>query len=196
MTSRTWKHILSERFTEIQLCLSSLDPFSSCDQGDITRLYMVLPAEWDRLRCRNGRTLLHAAATSPNPHMVPYLTSFSAAAKIANVKNEQGKSAIHLCAQSGVGLMPLLALPGIRVDIRDRYDASALLLAIKEEQVQAVDLLLDARADVNLFAMYAGARVATPLACAVHVRRADIVQRLLQVDELDVDQPLLLGLPD
>lgn len=203
-TSSFWRSVLPLRFSNLSAYLPVQCPFECCAGNNLTLLYANIDSKWNLQRCRGcsgcgnsgGCTLLHAAAMSPCRAALAFIASLEGAVELVNLKNAKGKAAVHLCAERGFGLNHVLNLPGVDIEIRDRYDASGLIIAVKEERTEAVQTLLSFRADVNAFAMYAGPRVATPLACAVHVGSQPILQCLLQAAELNIQQPLFLGVPD
>jgi len=116
----------------------------------------------------------------------------------ANVGNAptQGNTALHLCAAKGLGVEVLVRVQGVDIDRADRYGRSALVIAAEEDHLGAVEVLLRSGADVNFFANYRPSSYATALASAVFNRNESITELLLCTPGINVEQPLLLGLPD
>jgi len=177
-------------------------------------LWANLGADWTELRS-NGRTLLHVAAESRRRSsskssnssksscsssalqgLLAFIASREGIGNIVNEVDDHGKTALHLCAASGVGVRLVVRLHGVDVDKPDRYGRSALIVAAEEEHVGAVMMLLRSGADINFFAQYRPVSYCTALACAVFTRNHSMTQLLLLTPGIIADQPLLLGLPD
>jgi len=195
LASPFWHEIVALRLDTLGEQLPRKSPFSCIGDGDLTLLWANIGGQWTKLRSGNGDTLLHAAATSRTCGILPFVACLPGASSMANTRNSLGKAAIHLCAARGLGLQALLALPGLDLELRDNYGASALLVAVREQRLEAVQFLLQQRADVNTFAMYAGPRLATPLAAAVSMGDKGLVRLLLSAPGICIMQPLLLGVP-
>mmetsp|Transcript_39800 Transcript_39800/g.69935 ORF Transcript_39800/g.69935 Transcript_39800/m.69935 type:complete len:330 (+) Transcript_39800:49-1038(+) len=195
MASATWQDVVRTRLEAVKEGSPKMSPFRCIKEKSIDLLWANTDDEWTKLRGENGNTLLHAAVVCSRKEILEFVCSLPGAAKLVNVQNGANKAPIHLSASSGRGLDRMLTLPGLDVEQRDNYDATALLIATREEHHSCVASLLQYRADVNAFAMYTGPRLATALAVAVSLNDQKLVDLLLCSPDLHVSKPLLLGVP-
>jgi ankyrin repeat protein len=98
----------------------------------------------------DGNTALHFAAKAGSFHATEKLI---AAGADINVTNNKGETPAHLAATSKTGnrtLRLLIEHPGINVDAKTDEGKTALILSAKINHVEAVKMLLEAKADPML----------------------------------------------
>ena len=109
--------------------------------------------------------------------LITFLEHFSEEKFDINKTDTKAKSALHIAASEGdLGVMYGLIEAGINVNLRDKDDCSALLLAIKDEKTRAVKLLLDTGASVS----GGGGAVGSPLHLATYKHETWLVKELIR----------------
>lgn len=209
VVSQAWAEALRPYVEAWHASLPQRCPFRCCAEGDVASLWANVGADWPRLCDAGGNTLLHAAAASPCAATLAFISHLPGAADLVNGHNCRGKTPLHLAAvQTALRTVEppsarrdrkvelLMAIPGVDVELRDLYGASALILAARAQALGAVEVLLAHKADVNAHATYSGPRGATALAAAVNAGNEALVRRLLQEPGICVGQALILGVPD
>lgn len=195
LASSMWRETIHTQLDAVKASFPKDSPFRCIAQKSVTLLWANIPQDWTRLRGENGNTLLHIAVVCPVADILKFVLSRPRAEELANVPNGAGKVPLHVCATRGICPDPILALSGVDIERRDHYDATALILATREEHFSCVGSLLQHRADANAFAMYTGPRLATALSSAVSLNNEAMVKLLLRAPDILVSQPLLLGVP-
>ena len=103
-----------------------------------------------------------------------------------NYEVRQGANGLHICAWYGLDDLvdELLLHPEIVVDSLDsKYGQTALIYACKGGRAQTVDRLLTYGASVN----HLSAQYSTPMLEAVRYGHADIVEKLVRKEELNIN---------
>jgi len=131
------------------------------------------------LRDVNGDTALHHAALSGHAHLVAYLVSEGADPNVANLAKE---TPLHAACKSRLDqtalVKPLLQSPKIRLEERDQYGRTPLLVAATTGLLEMASALINRGADLNA----CDADFLTPLTEAVKHGHDRVVQLLLKRD--------------
>lgn len=176
--------------------------------GDVTALWALLAEDAPLLQPSGellrestlGNTLLHLALSGRGPselRLVRWLLSRPGALAAARCRNVRGQTPLHLCAIAGFreAVEAILSLPDIEVDARDSYQATPLVLAVREEYPALVQALLAARSDPNTFVPNCHGHGDTPLVLAVRLKNVEIVKQVVAAPGVDLHQNTLLGVP-
>jgi len=190
------------------------DIYDCCGTGDVTGLWSLnedgavlsLPSGV-RKNSSRGDTLLHVAVraiTEPQfglkgiigyRRLFRWLMSLPGANVAVNAQNLRGQTPLHFCARYGgeVEARCFLRLKCITFDVRDAYESTPLVDAVREEHPGMTKLLLDHAADVNTFVPNCHGHGDTPLMLAVRLKNIQITRLLLGVKSINLHQQSLLG---
>lgn len=100
-----------------------------------------------------GYTTIHKAAMDNSLSGIKYFLSLRGHKKIdKNAFDNNGKTALHHAAEKGHldSIQFLIETGGIKVNIRSSYGNTPLMLACKENKVDAIQLLLELKADITM----------------------------------------------
>lgn len=175
-------------------------------RGDVTALWAfgkdssMMQHDGKLLGDGNQNTLLHWAMFRHGPgylRLVRWLLMQPGASEAVRSKNVRGQAVLHLCALVGSSkaAAAVMRLPGVDVDARDSYEATPLVLAVREEHPGVVQTLLAGRCDPNTFVPNCHGHGDTPLVLAVRLKNTQIVKQLVAVQGIDFHKKTLLGVP-
>lgn len=110
-------------------------------------------------------------------NIITFLQHFSEEEFDINQVDSKKRCILHISAAEGdCGVIKGLTNAGVEVDTQDKDGSSPLLLAIKEDHLEAVKLLLEAGADIN----EGGGPLGSPLHLAAFKVDAWLVRELLK----------------
>eukprot|EP00929_Paragymnodinium_shiwhaense_P109672 TRINITY_DN76150_c0_g1_i1.p1 TRINITY_DN76150_c0_g1~~TRINITY_DN76150_c0_g1_i1.p1 ORF type:complete len:349 (-),score=33.38 TRINITY_DN76150_c0_g1_i1:238-1284(-) len=177
-------------------------------QANLTGLWAVLPDSGDKLDAADVRhydlnsdsSVMHAVATNTSDRSslcLSWLLAQPGMHAFAAKTNCKGESPLHFCAKYGEHKQArqLVACSNVQVDAVDNYGATPLIVAVRAESVEMVQLLREAGADVNRFVELAHCDGETPFILAVRLKNEAIVQELLAAPELNPYMKSMSGVP-
>lgn len=189
------------------------DIFRCCEAGDVTGLWslnedggVLIYPSGVRKNASRGDTLLHAVVRAAGEswlmggktdfhRLFCWLMSLPGANMVVNARNLRGQTPLHLCARYGceVEARCFLSLQHLTFDVRDAYESTPLVDAVREERPGMTKLLLEHGADVNTFVPNCHGHGDTPLMLAVRLKNIQITRLLLGAKGINLHQKSLLG---
>jgi len=112
-------------------------------QADAARALLACPALDPNLRDQKGTTALMRAVCSPGHDFMAMILSLGAGLR-ANVKNNDGRTALMLAAETGDAQKTNLLIPDSDCDLRDNEGRTALDIAIAEASEECLPGLMRA----------------------------------------------------
>lgn len=130
--------------------------------------------------------------------MVSFLVAQPRGRLSVSKQNHRGRTPLHLCSRLGLHEIAarLLSCATPNLEVKDNYQSTALVDAVREEHPKMVQTLLRLRADTNVFVPNCHAHGETPLVLAVKLRNADIVELLIRAPGINIHQKTMEGTPD
>jgi len=188
--------------------------FECCAKGDVTGFWArVEPGEEIfkngelRVEYTIEDSLLHVAAREfrretvgeKNRRMFRWLMSRKGAESVVQYQNKRGQNALHICARNGhgreVAAARFLQMHQAGKDVKDNYESTPLLDAVREEHPEMVRLLVDHSADVNAFMPNCHGHGETPLILAVRLKNVEITKILVDAEDIDLHQKSMEDVP-